>query len=101
MSAPSPLSLDWLNAAPAPDALAALDGLYEHSPWIAEAALAQRPFASLAQMKYVLVQVVRGAGRETGGSRRQGMRWRNSSRAVSRLQCLRRCFCRRLPAVSN
>jgi N-carbamoyl-L-amino-acid hydrolase len=63
MSAPSPLALDWLNAAPTPDALAALDGLYEHSPWIAEAALAQRPFAGLAQMKHALVQVVRGAGR--------------------------------------
>jgi N-carbamoyl-L-amino-acid hydrolase len=63
MSAPSPLALDWLNAAPTPDALAALDGLYEHSPWIAEAVLAQRPFAGLAQMKHALVQVVRGAGR--------------------------------------
>jgi beta-ureidopropionase / N-carbamoyl-L-amino-acid hydrolase len=64
MSATAPLSLDWLNAAPVPDALAALDGLYEHSPWVAQAALAQRPFASLAQMKHALVQVVRGAGRD-------------------------------------
>jgi beta-ureidopropionase / N-carbamoyl-L-amino-acid hydrolase len=58
------LTLDTLNAAPAGEALAALDGLYEHSPWIAEAALAKRPFASLAQLKLALVQVVRDAGRD-------------------------------------
>ena len=46
-----PLTLDQLNAAPLPEALQMLDGLYEHSPWIAERALAQRPFASLAQLK--------------------------------------------------
>ena len=41
-----------------------LDGLYEHSPWIAEAALAQRPFASLAHLKHVMTQVLDAAGRE-------------------------------------
>ncbi len=41
-----------------------LDGLYEHSPWIAQAALAQRPFASLAQLKNALVQVLAAAGQE-------------------------------------
>jgi len=41
-----------------------LDGLYEHSPWIAQAALAQRPFASLAQLKHALVQVLDAAGLE-------------------------------------
>ena len=64
MNPPSPMTLDWLNGAAPGDALAALDGLYEHSPWIAEAALKRRPFASLAQMKLALVQAVRGAGRE-------------------------------------
>ena len=39
-----------------------LSGLYEHSPWIAQAALAQRPFASLAELKYALVQVLTQAG---------------------------------------
>ena len=39
-----------------------LDGSYEHSPWIVERALPQRPFASLAQLKLALVQVVREAG---------------------------------------
>jgi len=61
---PTPLTLEWLNAAPASKALAALDGLYEHSPWIAEAALQQRPYASLAQLKQAMVRAVRDAGRE-------------------------------------
>jgi len=59
-----PLTLDQLNAATPAQALAWLDGLYEHSPWIAEQALAARPFRSLAQMKHALVGVVRHAGRE-------------------------------------
>ena len=58
------LTLDQLNAAPTAQALAWLDGLYEHSPWIVEQALAGRPFRSLAHLKHALVEVVRGAGRE-------------------------------------
>ncbi|HEY2927362.1 2-oxo-4-hydroxy-4-carboxy-5-ureidoimidazoline decarboxylase, partial [Piscinibacter sp.] len=58
------LTLAMFNTAPAPQALAWLDGVYEHSPWIAEAALAERPFKSLAQLKLALVKVVRHAGRE-------------------------------------
>lgn len=67
MTRPIPLTLDWLNAAPADEAVAALDGVYEHSPWIAETALAQRPaggFPSLAALKFALVQVVDLAPRE-------------------------------------
>ena len=59
-----PLTLDQLNAAPLPEALQMLDGLYEHSPWIAELALAQRPFASLAQLKHVMTRVLDDAGVE-------------------------------------
>jgi N-carbamoyl-L-amino-acid hydrolase len=58
------LTLETLNAAPLAEAVALLDGTYEHSPWIAEQALAARPFASLAQLKLALVQVVRGADRD-------------------------------------
>ena len=43
-----PLTLEQLNRAPTAEAAALLDGLYEHSPWIAQAALAYRPFHSLA-----------------------------------------------------
>ena len=56
-----PLTLEQLNAASPAAALALLDGLYEHSPWIAEQALAQRPFRSLAHLKHALAQVVRTA----------------------------------------
>ncbi len=58
------ITLEQLNAASAAQALAWLDGLYEHSPWIAEQALAARPFQSLAHMKHALVSVVRSGGRE-------------------------------------
>lgn len=52
------LTLEQLNSATPEAALAMLDGLYEHSPWIAQAALAQRPFQSLAQLKYAMVQAL-------------------------------------------
>ena len=57
------LTLAQLNAASHADALQMLDGLYEHSPWIAEQALAQRPFQSLADLKYKMAEVVTQAGR--------------------------------------
>ena len=58
------ITLEKLNAASAAEALAMLDGLYEHSPWIAERALAHRPFATLAQMKRALADVLAEAGRQ-------------------------------------
>ena len=58
------LTLDRLNAASPAEAAALLDGTYEHSPWIVERALPARPFASLAQLKLALIEVVRKAGRE-------------------------------------
>ena len=57
-----PLTLEQLNAADTATATQMLDGLYEHSPWIAEAALAQRPFQSLAHLKHAMVQVLAQAG---------------------------------------
>jgi N-carbamoyl-L-amino-acid hydrolase len=57
-------TLQQLNDASAAEALAMLDGLYEHSPWIAEAALKQRPFVSLIALKHALAQVVSESGRE-------------------------------------
>jgi hypothetical protein len=56
-----PLTLEQLNAASAAEALQLLDGVYEHSPWIAEQALAQRPFRSLAHLKHAMAQAVRTA----------------------------------------
>ena len=57
-----PLTLAFLNTAPQHEVLQQLPGLYEHSPWIAEKALAARPFASLAQFKYAMVEVLAAAG---------------------------------------
>ena len=58
------LTLDQLNTASLDDACALLDGLYEHSPWIARAALLKRPFASLAQLKHVMTQIVSAGGKD-------------------------------------
>ena len=41
---------------------AALNGIYEHSPWIAERAAPRRPFATLAALKLALQAVVNAAG---------------------------------------
>ncbi len=59
-----PLTLNQLNTASADEALKLLDGLYEHSPWIAQTALQQRPFQSLAQLKYLMTQVLDSGGVE-------------------------------------
>ena len=58
------ISLQQLNDATLPQASAMLAGLHEHSPWIAQQALGQRPFRSLAHLKYCMVQVLTAAGRE-------------------------------------
>ena len=57
-----PLSLEQLNRATAAEAAQMLKGLYEHSDWIAEQALAQRPFRSLAHLKHAMTQVLDAAG---------------------------------------
>jgi beta-ureidopropionase / N-carbamoyl-L-amino-acid hydrolase len=56
------LSIEQLNAASLEQCTALLDGIYEHSPWVAQAAAAQRPFKSLAHLKYAMSQAVRAAG---------------------------------------
>ncbi|MGE4243268.1 2-oxo-4-hydroxy-4-carboxy-5-ureidoimidazoline decarboxylase [Ramlibacter sp.] len=54
-------TLQEINDASPADALASLAGVYEHSPWIAEAALAQRPWRSLADLKHAMARAVREA----------------------------------------
>jgi beta-ureidopropionase / N-carbamoyl-L-amino-acid hydrolase len=58
------LTLEQLNAAPADQAASLLEGLYEHSPWIARASLAHRPFKSLPHLKHVMGRIVAEAERE-------------------------------------
>ncbi|KAI1694254.1 OHCU decarboxylase domain-containing protein [Ditylenchus destructor] len=57
------LTIAQLNAAAPAEAVALLDGIYEHSPWIAERALAARPFRSLPHLKHAFGA---GAGRLVG-----------------------------------
>ncbi len=59
-----PITLPQLNAASLDEAAALLDGLYEHSPWIARKALEQRPFVSLAQLKHAMARIVAEGGRD-------------------------------------
>ncbi len=45
--------------------VAALGGIFEHSPWVAKGAYAQRPFASVLALHSAMVDVVNTADRET------------------------------------
>ncbi|URI09158.1 2-oxo-4-hydroxy-4-carboxy-5-ureidoimidazoline decarboxylase [Aquincola tertiaricarbonis] len=61
------LSLFQLNEASQAEFVALLDGVYEHSPWIAEQAHGRKPaggFTSLAQLKLALAQVVTDAAHD-------------------------------------
>ncbi len=64
MTIQSTLTLDQLNAASLEQAQVYLDGLYEHSPWIAQSALQSRPFRSTAHLQHVMTQVLEQASRE-------------------------------------
>ncbi len=58
------LTLQQLNAASVDEATLLLDGIYEHSAWIARAAMAHRPVASLAALKHTMTQIVAQASQE-------------------------------------
>jgi beta-ureidopropionase / N-carbamoyl-L-amino-acid hydrolase len=58
------LSLQQLNTASIDEATALLDGIYEHSLWIAREAMSKRPFATLAALKYAMTQVVSQTSRD-------------------------------------
>ncbi|MDI3383548.1 2-oxo-4-hydroxy-4-carboxy-5-ureidoimidazoline decarboxylase [Xenophilus aerolatus] len=59
-----PITIEQLNAASASEAVALLDGIYEHSPWVAEKAIAARPFRSLQHLKHAMAQAVSTAPAE-------------------------------------
>ena len=56
------MNLDTLNSASPATVIAALAGIYEHSPWVAEAVAAQRPFASVEALAHAMAQAVAKAG---------------------------------------
>jgi len=60
----TPFSLEGLNNASDADTLAWFEGLYEHSPWVGQAALQHKPFRSLAHLKWALADSVSRASHE-------------------------------------
>lgn len=58
------LSLDDLNALDADGFKAALDGIFEHTPWVAQRAHAAAPFATVSDLHAALMAAVTSAPRE-------------------------------------
>jgi 2-oxo-4-hydroxy-4-carboxy-5-ureidoimidazoline decarboxylase len=55
-------SLSELNDMDAKSFVQLLGGVFEHSPWVAQGVVSQRPFATLAQLHAAMVSVIEGAG---------------------------------------
>jgi OHCU decarboxylase len=60
----APLTLAALNAATPEAFLAALGGVFEHSPWVAGRAYAARPFASIDALHAAMMAAVQAASPE-------------------------------------
>ena len=58
------ITLEQVNRASRAEAMVLLDGLYEHSPWVAEKTLDARPFHSLAHLKHAMTRVLHDAGKD-------------------------------------
>ena len=58
------VEIERLNEAPAPEFVATLGAIYEHSPWVAELASSRRPFASLRALHDAMVECVTKADRQ-------------------------------------
>ncbi len=57
-------STTTLNAFPKPEFVAALGGIFEHAPWVAEGVWPERPFASPDTLHRAMCAVVAAAGPE-------------------------------------
>ena len=57
------MTLAEINALDRAAFVAALGGVFEHSPWIAEGAWARRPFASVDSLHAAMTAVVRASGK--------------------------------------
>jgi 2-oxo-4-hydroxy-4-carboxy-5-ureidoimidazoline decarboxylase len=55
-------TLDQLNRISTDAFVAALSGIFEHSPWVAELAAGQRPFASIDALHHTMSNAVETAG---------------------------------------
>ena len=58
------VELAELNALGEREFVALLGGVFEHSPWVAKAAYAARPFSSVDQLHEAMMSAVRAAGRQ-------------------------------------
>lgn len=58
------ITLAQLNAMPAASFVATLSGIFEHSPWVAEAAESHRPFDSVGALHADMADVVARAGED-------------------------------------
>lgn len=58
---PEKISLDEVNELSREEFVARFGSIYEHSPWVAEAAFEERPFASLTGMHGAFARAVREA----------------------------------------
>jgi 2-oxo-4-hydroxy-4-carboxy-5-ureidoimidazoline decarboxylase len=52
------MKLSWLNAVERDGFVAALGGIFEHSPWVAERAFGDRPFASIGTLHAAMAAAV-------------------------------------------
>jgi len=59
--APARFSLDALNAMPADGFVTALQGVFEHAPWVAAAAAAGRPYPTVAVLHQAMTEAVGSA----------------------------------------
>lgn len=55
------IGLDELNALSSADFVVALGDVFEHAPWVAEAAAKRRPFTTVAELHQAMLDVVRNA----------------------------------------
>jgi 2-oxo-4-hydroxy-4-carboxy-5-ureidoimidazoline decarboxylase len=55
-------TLEQLNQASADAFVASLSGIFEHSPWVAEAAALQRPYASIDALHHTMSRAVETSG---------------------------------------
>jgi 2-oxo-4-hydroxy-4-carboxy-5-ureidoimidazoline decarboxylase len=60
----APLTLSGLNGLPPPSFVAALGEVFEHAPWVAEAAASVRPYPTVAALHDAMMQAVRQAAPE-------------------------------------
>lgn len=56
------ITLEQLNAMPPSEFVTTLAGIFEHSPWVAEAAVSHRPFSSISALHADMADVVERAG---------------------------------------